>query len=305
MQPIAIRYRTPDGEHCEAPAYVGESRFLESFWRVTASARLVAELHLMPPLPAHARHRRELAARGRRRYPNGFGVTGRRARHLNTRRSSSLIAVSAPPHRQPESSISRLGASCSSSVDQWPQTTVHAGRCAVLVREPRPEARGRRGRAALLPEIHRAVGGAEAQPRARVDDDAQPVEARRGRRATRAARRRRARAGSRRRGRPRASPAPRATARAPARASTAGSRPACTSSRSPSTTTSGRALQPAEQLVAIGGLEDRRERVAAVRLRDARRRRSADGSRDCRAPWSRRRPAPSPRAARRAIRARG
>jgi len=62
VQPIAIRYRTPGGEHCDAPAYVGELTLLESFWRVTAERRLVAELHLMPPLAAQARHRRELSA---------------------------------------------------------------------------------------------------------------------------------------------------------------------------------------------------------------------------------------------------
>ena len=62
VQPIAIRYRTLAGEHCEAPAYVGELTLLESFWRVTGERRLVAELHLMPPLPAQARHRRELSA---------------------------------------------------------------------------------------------------------------------------------------------------------------------------------------------------------------------------------------------------
>src|SRR6185369_9237411 len=63
-------------------------------------------------------------ARSGRGYPNGFGVTGARPGTWNTRRSSSLTAVSVPPQRQPESSIRRLGASCSSSVDQWPQTTV-------------------------------------------------------------------------------------------------------------------------------------------------------------------------------------
>jgi hypothetical protein len=51
-------------------------------------------------------------------YPNGFGVTGRREGTWNTRRSSSRIAVSVPPHRQPLSSISTLGVSMSSCVDQ-------------------------------------------------------------------------------------------------------------------------------------------------------------------------------------------
>jgi 1-acyl-sn-glycerol-3-phosphate acyltransferase len=60
VQPIALRYRTPSGEHNDAPAYVGETSFMESFWRVTGEPRLVVELHVAAPLPARARHRREL-----------------------------------------------------------------------------------------------------------------------------------------------------------------------------------------------------------------------------------------------------
>ena len=61
MQPIAIRYRTPADQHCAAPAYVGELSLLGSFWRVTGERRFVAELHVMPPVPAQARHRRDLS----------------------------------------------------------------------------------------------------------------------------------------------------------------------------------------------------------------------------------------------------
>ena len=61
VQPIAIRYRTPDGEHSDAPAYVGDTTFLESFWRVIGERELVVELHVATALPARARHRRELS----------------------------------------------------------------------------------------------------------------------------------------------------------------------------------------------------------------------------------------------------
>ena len=61
VQPIAIRYRTPADQHCDAPAYVGELSLMGSFWRVTGERELVAELHLMQPVPAQARHRRDLS----------------------------------------------------------------------------------------------------------------------------------------------------------------------------------------------------------------------------------------------------
>jgi 1-acyl-sn-glycerol-3-phosphate acyltransferase len=61
VQPIAIRYRTPGGEHCAAPAYVGEMSLFSSLWRVTGERGFVAELHVMPPFPAGAAHRRELS----------------------------------------------------------------------------------------------------------------------------------------------------------------------------------------------------------------------------------------------------
>jgi 1-acyl-sn-glycerol-3-phosphate acyltransferase len=61
VQPVAIRYRGADGGHSDAPAYVGDTSFIQSFWRVTAERELVAELHFAMALPARARHRRELA----------------------------------------------------------------------------------------------------------------------------------------------------------------------------------------------------------------------------------------------------
>jgi 1-acyl-sn-glycerol-3-phosphate acyltransferase len=61
VQPIAIRYLDATGAATDAPAYVGETSVGQSFWRVTAERRIVAELHLAPPLPARDRHRRDLA----------------------------------------------------------------------------------------------------------------------------------------------------------------------------------------------------------------------------------------------------
>jgi 1-acyl-sn-glycerol-3-phosphate acyltransferase len=61
VQPVAIRYSHANGEHNDAAAYVGETSFLASYWRVTGERRLVVELHIAPPLPAQGRHRRELS----------------------------------------------------------------------------------------------------------------------------------------------------------------------------------------------------------------------------------------------------
>ena len=61
VQPVAIRYRKATGEHNEAPAYVGETSLLESFWRVTGERMLVVDLHVTPALSARASHRRGLS----------------------------------------------------------------------------------------------------------------------------------------------------------------------------------------------------------------------------------------------------
>jgi 1-acyl-sn-glycerol-3-phosphate acyltransferase len=61
VQPLAIRYRTPDGDVALAPAYVGDTTFAESFWAVCGARSLRVELLARPALPAHTAHRRELA----------------------------------------------------------------------------------------------------------------------------------------------------------------------------------------------------------------------------------------------------
>ena len=61
VQPMAIRYRAPTGEHSGAPAYVGDDSFLASFWRVTGARALVVDLHAPASLAAGGSHRRDLA----------------------------------------------------------------------------------------------------------------------------------------------------------------------------------------------------------------------------------------------------
>ena len=62
VQPVTIRYRLADGAPTTAPAFVGEDGLLASLWRVVTVRGLVAELTLLPRIPA-GRHleRRSLA----------------------------------------------------------------------------------------------------------------------------------------------------------------------------------------------------------------------------------------------------
>jgi 1-acyl-sn-glycerol-3-phosphate acyltransferase len=66
VQPVAIRYRTPDGQRSTVPAYVGDLSFVGSLWRICGARSLVVELIATEPLRADAKHRRELAAEAER-----------------------------------------------------------------------------------------------------------------------------------------------------------------------------------------------------------------------------------------------
>jgi 1-acyl-sn-glycerol-3-phosphate acyltransferase len=61
VQPVAIRYRTPDGAIAMAPTYVGETSFASSFFAVCAERALRVELTALPALPAASGNRRDLA----------------------------------------------------------------------------------------------------------------------------------------------------------------------------------------------------------------------------------------------------
>ena len=61
VQPVAIRYRTPDGALSVAPAYVGETTFAASFWEVCGVRALEVELVATTALSARDGHRRQLA----------------------------------------------------------------------------------------------------------------------------------------------------------------------------------------------------------------------------------------------------
>lgn len=61
LLPVAIRYHDGEGELSLAPEYAGDTSFAASFWRVCGERRLAVDLIASTPMPARARHRRELA----------------------------------------------------------------------------------------------------------------------------------------------------------------------------------------------------------------------------------------------------
>jgi 1-acyl-sn-glycerol-3-phosphate acyltransferase len=61
VQPLALRYGTPDGARSTAPAYVGDDTFMASFWRVCGTPQLEAALTPLARVPAAGRHRRAVA----------------------------------------------------------------------------------------------------------------------------------------------------------------------------------------------------------------------------------------------------
>ena len=61
VQPVAIRYRAPDGTLSVAPAYVGDTSFAQSFWAVCGVRALTVQLIATTALPARGGHRRALA----------------------------------------------------------------------------------------------------------------------------------------------------------------------------------------------------------------------------------------------------
>lgn len=62
VQPVALRYRTPDGAFCRAPAYDGELTLMQCIAHIIAEPAIVAEVELLPARrPAADSDRRALA----------------------------------------------------------------------------------------------------------------------------------------------------------------------------------------------------------------------------------------------------
>jgi 1-acyl-sn-glycerol-3-phosphate acyltransferase len=59
--PIALRYRDAADQPAAAVAYVGETTFVESLWRILGERELVVDMQVLPPVPTSGRNRHDLA----------------------------------------------------------------------------------------------------------------------------------------------------------------------------------------------------------------------------------------------------
>jgi 1-acyl-sn-glycerol-3-phosphate acyltransferase len=76
LQPIAIRYQHSDGSFNDAPAYVGDTTFMSSFWHVLGERAMVVDMTLIAALEARARHRRELSREAEQSIRAVLGLPG-------------------------------------------------------------------------------------------------------------------------------------------------------------------------------------------------------------------------------------
>lgn len=72
--PAALRYRTPEGDYCAAPAYIDGVSLWQSVKQITGEPAIVAELTFGVPIAPDA-HRRELAARAEQAVAALLGIS--------------------------------------------------------------------------------------------------------------------------------------------------------------------------------------------------------------------------------------
>ena len=63
LAPVALRYRTPDGERCDAVAFIGDLSFMASMQLIIGQRSMGAELLFAPRIETDDLNRRELAQR--------------------------------------------------------------------------------------------------------------------------------------------------------------------------------------------------------------------------------------------------
>lgn len=73
--PIGLRYTYPDGSPGQAAWFIGETTFLQSIWAITGARRLIATVHVLPPVSAAGWSRQALADELRGRIGGVLGST--------------------------------------------------------------------------------------------------------------------------------------------------------------------------------------------------------------------------------------
>lgn len=66
VQPVSLRYETPEGDISEAVAFVGDDEFFDSLLRVVREPNTRVHVHYLPAMTAEEWHRKELASINRR-----------------------------------------------------------------------------------------------------------------------------------------------------------------------------------------------------------------------------------------------
>jgi 1-acyl-sn-glycerol-3-phosphate acyltransferase len=74
VQPVALRYRKPDGSPCPAAAFVGDDTFAASLCRVLREPAIQVDVHVGPALSPAGWTRRELAARAQTAVAGALGL---------------------------------------------------------------------------------------------------------------------------------------------------------------------------------------------------------------------------------------
>jgi 1-acyl-sn-glycerol-3-phosphate acyltransferase len=60
VQPVALRYLSPDGRASAAVAYYGNINFMQSLWSILGEREVIVEAVFTAPVHGEGRHRREL-----------------------------------------------------------------------------------------------------------------------------------------------------------------------------------------------------------------------------------------------------
>lgn len=79
VQPLALSYLSPSGERSLAPAYIGDTTFLECLRTIMDEPGITARLEALPALPTEGQNRRQIAhaARGEIAFSLGLPLASR------------------------------------------------------------------------------------------------------------------------------------------------------------------------------------------------------------------------------------